>query len=83
MHRKAAAWAKRFLFSEDGATTSDFVVLAAAVVGLGFAMVMTVSTGASRQGSSISRELSGITVDAFGKPRGEEATSLGGNSGSN
>ncbi|NHX27481.1 hypothetical protein HA397_26375, partial [Escherichia coli] len=70
MQRKAAARAKRFLVSEDGATTSDFVVLAAAIVGLGFAMVMTVSTGANRQGDAISRELSGITVNAFGKPRG-------------
>jgi Flp pilus assembly pilin Flp len=49
---------KTFARDEDGAVTVDWVVLTAAVVGLGIA----VKTGATAMGNSISTELSTAVI---------------------
>ena len=47
-----------FIRDEDGAVTVDWVVLTAAIVGLGIAVVTSVGTGASsRHGHHIEEEL--------------------------
>ncbi len=38
-------WVRKFIFSDDGAVTADFVVVTAAVVGLGLAVMMTFADG--------------------------------------
>lgn len=55
---------KAFAANESGAVTVDWVVLTAAIVGLGLAVVTSVSTGVGSLGSSISTALGGITVNA-------------------
>lgn len=55
---------KNFRADEDGAVTVDWVVLTAAVVGLGFAVLGSVSGGLTALGSSISTEVAGVTVAA-------------------
>ncbi|MCW1934864.1 hypothetical protein [Pararhodobacter zhoushanensis] len=57
---------KRWLHDEDGAVTVDWVVLTAAVVGLGIASVAAVSTGTGSLGTSISDSLSNASVAALG-----------------
>ncbi|WP_127107162.1 hypothetical protein [Pararhodobacter zhoushanensis] len=57
---------KRWLQNEDGAVTVDWVVLTAAVVGLGIASVAAVSTGTGSLGTSISDSLSNASVAALG-----------------
>ncbi|MEM6576959.1 MAG: hypothetical protein AAF678_00580 [Pseudomonadota bacterium] len=44
----------KFKASEDGAVTVDWVVLTAAVVGLGVAAITTVSGGANELGGAVS-----------------------------
>ena len=52
-----------FARDEDGAVTVDWVVLTAAIVGLGIAVIATVRTGVNDLGSKISGALSSsITV---------------------
>ncbi len=58
---------KRFLFAkfrkdEDGAVTVDWVVLTAAVVGMGIAVLSQVSGAVATLTSSISTELNGTTI---------------------
>ena len=53
---------KIFLAEEDGAVTVDWVVLAAAVVGLGVAVLSAVTTGTSTASSTISTHMSNTTV---------------------
>ena len=55
---------KNFRNDEDGAVTVDWVVMTAAVVGLGFAVFTSVEGGLTSLGSSISTEVAGVTVDA-------------------
>lgn len=55
---------KNFRNDEDGAVTVDWVVLTAAVVGLGFAVFGSVSGGLTGLGTSISTEVAGVTVAA-------------------
>lgn len=55
---------KNFRADEDGAVTVDWVVLTAAVVGLGVAGVATVRTGVGNLASSISTGVGGATVNA-------------------
>ncbi|MFN3146892.1 MAG: hypothetical protein ACE368_17365 [Paracoccaceae bacterium] len=38
-------WVRKFIFSDDGAVTADFVVVTAAIVGLGLAVMMTFADG--------------------------------------
>ncbi len=53
---------KNFKKDEDGAVTVDWVVLTAAVVGLGVAGVATVQTGVDGLAGAISSGVSGQTV---------------------
>ena len=50
-----------FTKSEDGAVTVDWVVLTAAVVGLGIAVVSSVAGGATDASGSIGASLSAAT----------------------
>ncbi|SPJ24765.1 Flp family type IVb pilin [Palleronia abyssalis] len=54
---------KKFRNDEDGAVTVDWVVLTAAVVGLGIAVLSSVRTGTQTATNSISQELAGSTVN--------------------
>ncbi len=53
---------KNFRRDEDGAVTVDWVVLTAAIVGLGIAILTTVQTGTQTLADNISSELADITV---------------------
>ena len=53
-----------FIASEDGAVTVDWVVLSAAVVGLGFAVIGAVMGGNATLADSMSSEIGGINVDS-------------------
>ncbi len=54
---RAAARLKSFAYSESGAVTVDWVVLTAALVGLGLAVTNTVSSGLSDLSSQIRTQL--------------------------
>ena len=54
--------AKTFRNDEDGAVTVDWVVLTAAVVGLGIAVLTQVTSGTSQVTSNVSTQLSGTNV---------------------
>ncbi|MFU8777833.1 MAG: Flp family type IVb pilin [Roseovarius sp.] len=53
---------KNFSKDEDGAVTVDWVVLTAAVVGLGIAGVASVNTGITSLATSIEAGVAGQTV---------------------
>ncbi len=53
---------KNFRRDEDGAVTVDFVVLTAAIVGLGIAVLTSVGAGTTALGDTISGDLSGMTT---------------------
>ncbi|PKP84085.1 MAG: hypothetical protein CVT80_10150 [Alphaproteobacteria bacterium HGW-Alphaproteobacteria-2] len=57
---------KSFKNDESGAVTVDWVVLTAAIVGLGIAVIAAVSTGTTSLGNNISTSLSGATVNSLG-----------------
>lgn len=54
---------KDFRNDESGAVTVDWVVLTAAIVGLGIAVLATVSGGVNTLAGKISSEVGSITVD--------------------
>ena len=54
---------KTFVADESGAVTVDWVVLTAAIVGLGIAVVASVRTGVTGIGDTISNSLSGATFN--------------------
>lgn len=54
---------EQFLKDEDGAVTVDWVVMTAAVVGLGTAAVNTVEEGVTALASEIAAEIRTKTVD--------------------
>jgi Flp pilus assembly pilin Flp len=54
--------AKNFRNDESGAVTVDWVVLTAAIVGLGFAIMSTVKSGSSDLANNISSGLGSVTV---------------------
>ncbi|RSK36811.1 hypothetical protein EJA01_04505 [Rhodovulum iodosum] len=54
---------KNFRNDESGAVTVDWVVLTAAIVGLGIAVLATVETGVNTLATNISSEIAGITVN--------------------
>jgi len=56
------AYIKNFAKSESGAVTVDWVVLTAAIVGLGLAVMAVVSGGVSNLSSNIEGQLSGQTI---------------------
>jgi len=51
-----------FIRSEDGAVTVDWVVLTAAVVGLGVAVVVTVANGTLSHSSGLNKYLANADV---------------------
>lgn len=51
---KLFSLAKNFVADESGAVTVDWVVLTAAIVGLGIAVIAAVGTGVNTLGSRIS-----------------------------
>ena len=51
-----------FLGNEDGAVTVDWVVLTAAIVGLGIAVLSTVTSGAKSVTEAVSSHLEGTTI---------------------
>jgi Flp pilus assembly pilin Flp len=57
---------KNFSKDEDGAVTVDWVVLTAAVVGLGIAGVSTVNTGIGNLATTIEADLSDATMTGLG-----------------
>ena len=52
----------KFRRDEDGAVTVDWVVLTAAIVGLGIAILATVSAGVGDLAGAIATELSGMSI---------------------
>ncbi len=52
----------QFINDESGAVTVDWVVLTAAIVGLGIAVLTSVSGGTTDLANSISGELSGMDI---------------------
>jgi Flp pilus assembly pilin Flp len=54
--------AKKFRNDEDGAVTVDWVVLTAAIVGLGIAVLTTVKGGTETVTKAISTQLNGTTI---------------------
>ena len=55
----------KFARDEDGAVTVDWVVLTSAVVGLGIAVLSTVSKGTTALGDTISGDLASRTVISY------------------
>ena len=55
----------RFLRDETGAVSVDWVVLTAATVGLGMAVVDAASQGMEQLGANIAAELSSIEVRVY------------------
>jgi len=53
---------KNFRNDEDGAVTVDWVVLTAAIVGLGLAVMLSVRTGATDLAADIGTNLKDTTV---------------------
>ncbi len=53
---------KNFRTDEDGAVTVDWVVLTAAIVGLGIAVLTSVGNGTTALGDKISSQLSAQTI---------------------
>ena len=54
--------AKTFRNDEDGAVTVDWVVLTAAIVGLGIAVLTSVTSGTKTVTKAVSTHLNGTTV---------------------
>ena len=51
-----------FIAHEDGAVTVDWVVLTAAIVALGIAVLSTVGSGVQSVTEAVSNELGGTTI---------------------
>ena len=60
---KAFKLFKKFNAEEDGAVTVDWVVLTAAIVGLGMAALAAVRGGTGALTSKINTHLSGMSID--------------------
>jgi len=56
---------KNFRNDEDGAVTVDWVVLTAAIVGLGIAVLASVSDGVTSLAGKISGELDGMSIATY------------------
>ena len=57
---------KTFAANESGAVTVDWVVLTAAIVGLGLAVITSVRSGVGDLATDISTSLSGASVATLG-----------------
>ncbi len=58
---------KNFAADESGAVTVDWVVLTAAIVGLGIAVVASVRTGSESVAGNIQSSLSNATIACLGE----------------
>lgn len=56
---------KNFCRDDDGAVTVDWVVLTAAIVGLGVAVIAMVSAGATDAGTGVGAALSAHSIGTF------------------
>ena len=56
---------KRFVSDESGAVTVDWVVLTAAIVGLGVAVIGTISGGALDQANGLGANLAARTIASY------------------
>jgi Flp pilus assembly pilin Flp len=56
---------KNFRNDEDGAVTVDWVVLTAAIVGLGIAVLTSVGNGTTALGDKISSQLAAQTIATY------------------
>jgi hypothetical protein len=56
---------KTFACDEAGAVTVDWVVLTAATVGLGIAVIAAISSGVGGLGGGVERSVSGLTISAI------------------
>jgi Flp pilus assembly pilin Flp len=56
---------KNFRRDEDGAVTVDWVVLTAAIVGLGIAVLTSVGNGTTALGDKISSQLAAQTIATY------------------
>ncbi|MCB1398030.1 MAG: hypothetical protein KDJ98_19095 [Rhodobacteraceae bacterium] len=63
---KLVSLIKTFAADESGAVTVDWVVLTAAIVGLGLAVVTSVRSGVSSLGTDISNALTSASVATLG-----------------
>jgi len=54
-----------FLKNEDGAVTVDWVVLTAAIVGLGIAVMASVGDGTTQLSDTISDNLANQTIQSY------------------
>ena len=59
---------KNFVRDEDGAVTVDWVVLTAAIVGLGIAVLTSVSGGTVSLADNISGNLADMTIATYTSP---------------
>ncbi len=59
-------WIKSFATAEDGAVTVDWVVLTAAIVGIGLAVIYAIGNGTSDVSSDLSASLSNGSVANLG-----------------
>jgi len=66
MKMKFFANIKTFAADESGAVTVDWVVLTAAIVGLGIAVVASVRSGVGSVAQQIDTSLSGAEIDPLG-----------------
>jgi len=57
---------KSFLGNESGAVTVDWVVLTAAIVGLGLAVITSVRSGVTALGTDINNSLTSASVVSLG-----------------
>ena len=57
---------KNFAANESGAVTVDWVVLTAAIVGLGLAVITSVRTGVTNLGTDIRNSLTSASVASLG-----------------
>lgn len=71
---KLFEFAKNFARDEDGAVTVDWVVLTAAIVGLGIAVITSVSGGVSTLGGNIEAELDQQSLIGVGTTYSATAT---------
>ena len=55
----------QFKAEEDGAVTVDWVVLTAAIVGLGIAVIASVSAGALNHASGLGEHLDAKSVNSY------------------
>ena len=69
---------KRFAQDESGAVTVDWVVLTAAIVGLGIAISSVIFTNVKEIGNDIDSNLAGVTVDTTMPAGGGEGGEGGG-----